>query len=105
MGCLLKTLEKGFIRLDKDHPKKKKSKNNQNKGITKNKNKINIKEKNDEIDIKEINNEKINNNKIYNSIIKNKDNYYKPDQLDYYTNIYLANNIQINLREKLNYKK
>ena len=105
MGCLLKTLEKGFIRLDKDQSEKKKSKNNQNKGKTKNKNKINIKEKNDEIDIKEINTDKINNNKIYNSIIKNKDNYYKPDQLDYYANIYLANNIQINLREKLNYKK
>ena len=105
MGCLLKTLEKGFIRLDKDQTNKKKSKNNQNKDKTKNKNKINIKEKNDEIDIKEINTDKINNNKIYNSIIKNKDNYYKPDQLDYYTNIYLANNIQINLREKLNYKK
>ena len=106
MGCLLKTLEKGFIRLDKNQPKKKKPNNNQNK--SKNKNKKNIPEKIDEIDDKEINIDKIDNNinnKKHNSIIKNRDNYYKPEQLDYYINIYLPNNIQINLKENLNYKK
>ena len=107
MGCLLKTLEKGFIRLDKNQPKKKKPNNNQNK--SKNKNKKNIPEKIDEIDDKEINIDKIDNNnninKKHNSIIKNRDNYYKREQLDYYINLYLPNNIQINLKENLNYKK
>ena len=109
MGCLLKTLEKGFVRLDKDQPKEKANQNNKSNKSTskKNNNKINIKKESDNkineknFDIKD----KSNNNKNNNALIKNKDNYFKPEQIDYYFNIYLKNHISEEPIEKLNFKK
>ena len=100
MGCLLKTLEKGFVRLDKDQNKEK---NNKTKG----KNKIKIEdEKNNKNSEKEIDIIKPENNiNKNNTIIKNKDNYFKKEQLDYYMNVYLLNHTQEELKEKLNYKR
>ena len=109
MGCLLKTLEKGFVRLDKDQPKEKANQNNKSNKSTskKNNNKINIKKESDNkineknFDIKD----KSNNNKNNNALIKNKDNYFKSEQIDYYINIYLKNHISEEPIEKLNFKK
>ena len=101
MGCLLKTLEKGFVRLEKDQ---KKEKNNKRKG----KNKIKIEdEKNNKNSEKEIDiiKQESSNTIINKSIIKNKDNYFKKEQLDYYMNVYLLNHTQEELKEKLNYKR
>ena len=42
---------------------------------------------------------------INKSIIKNKDNYFKKEQLDYYMNVYLLNHTQEEPKEKLNYKR
>ena len=85
MGCLLKTLEKGFVRLDKDQNKEKNNKNSEK-----------------EIDIIK---QESSNTIINKSIIKNKDNYFKKEQLDYYMNVYLLNHTQEELKEKLNYKR
>ena len=101
MGCLLKTLEKGFVRLEKDQ---KKEKNNK----TKAKNKIKIEdEKNNKNSEKEIDiiKQESSNTIINKSIIKNKDNYFKKEQLDYYMNVYLLNHTQEEPKEKLNYKR
>ena len=40
-----------------------------------------------------------------NSKIKNKDNYFKPEQLDYYSNVYLLKYIHIEPTDKINFKK
>lgn len=101
MGCLIKTLGKGFVHLDKDHKKGKNDK-------TKEENKIKIEdekgdknnEKEKDIDIIESKN-----NNDNNSVIKNKDNYFKPEQIKYYINVYLKNHILEEPKEKLNYKK
>ena len=101
MGCLLKTLEKGFVRLEKDQ---KKEKNNKTKGN----NKIKIEdEKNNKNNEKEIDiiKQESSNTIINKSIIKNKDNYFKKEQLDYYMNVYLLNHTQEEPKEKLNYKR
>ena len=101
MGCLLKTLEKGFVRLDKDQNKEK---NNKTKGN----NKIKIEdEKNNKNSEKEIDiiKQESSNTIINKSIIKNKDNYFKKEQLDYYMNVYLLNHTQEEPKEKLNYKR
>ena len=131
MGCLLKTLEKGFIRLDKEPKKETTKKNTKSKKTNKNKktnsdnktkkekndnnnnkNKINNEQDidNDDITIQpNKNNNNINNiNKIVkksNKLIKNKENYFKPEQLDYYTNVYLVKHAQIEPTIKLNFKK
>ena len=101
MGCLLKTLEKGFVRLDKDQ---KKEKNNKTKGNTKIKIEDEKNNKNSEKEIDIIKQES-SNTIINKSIIKNKDNYFKKEQLDYYMNVYLLNHAQEELKEKLNYKR
>ena len=101
MGCLLKTLEKGFVRLEKDQ---KKENNNKTKGN----NKIKIEdEKNNKNSEKEIDiiKQESSNTIINKSIIKNKDNYFKKEQLDYYMNVYLLNHTQEEPKEKLNYKR
>ena len=101
MGCLLKTLEKGFVRLEKDQ---KKENNNKTKGN----NKIKIEdEKNNKNNEKEIDiiKQESSNTIINKSIIKNKDNYFKKEQLDYYMNVYLLNHTQEEPKEKLNYKR
>ena len=85
MGCLLKTLEKGFVRLEKDQKKEKNNKNSEK-----------------EIDIIK---QESSNTIINKSIIKNKDNYFKKEQLDYYMNVYLLNHTQEEPKEKLNYKR
>ena len=102
MGCLLKTIEKGFVRLEKD-PKK--GKNNKTKGNDKIKieEEKNNKNKNNEKEIDIIKPE--NNINKNNTIIKNKDNYFKKEQLDYYMNVYLLNHTQEEPKEKLNYKR
>jgi hypothetical protein len=101
MGCLLKTLEKGFVRLEKDQ---KKENNNKTKGNTKIKIEDEKNNKNSEKEIDIIKQES--SNTIMNkSIIKNKDNYFKKEQLDYYMNVYLLNHAQEELKEKLNYKR
>ena len=101
MGCLLKTLEKGFVRLEKDQ---KKEKNNKTKGNNKRKIQDEKNNKNNEKEIDIIKQES-SNTIINKSIIKNKDNYFKKEQLDYYMNVYLLNHIQEELKEKLNYKR
>ena len=101
MGCLLKTLEKGFVRLEKDQ---KKEKNNKTKGNNKRKIEDEKNNKNSEKEIDIIKQES-SNTIINKSIIKNKDNYFKKEQLDYYMNVYLLNHIQEELKEKLNYKR
>ena len=101
MGCLLKTLEKGFVRLEKDQ---KKEKNNKTKGNNKRKIEDEKNNKNNEKEIDIIKQES-SNTIINKSIIKNKDNYFKKEQLDYYMNVYLLNHIQEELKEKLNYKR
>jgi len=106
MGCLLKTLEKGFVRLDKDQKngkkdkinKSNKSKNKSNNKSTKDKNDNNIDENEKEINIIKPHIEK------NRSQIKNKDNYFKAEQIDYYTNIYLPH-LHFELKEKINFKK
>ena len=101
MGCLLKTLEKGFVRLDKDQ---KKEKNNKTKGNNKRKIEDEKNNKNNEKEIDIIKQES-SNTIINKSIIKNKDNYFKKEQLDYYMNVYLLNHTQEEPKEKLNYKR
>jgi len=100
MGCLLKTIEKGFVRLEKD-PKK--GKNNKTKGNDKIKREEEKNNKNSEKEIDIIKPE--NNINKNNNIIKNKDNYFKKEQLEYYMNFYLINHIQEEPKEKLNYKR
>ena len=101
MGCLLKTLEKGFVRLDKDQKKEKNNKTKENDKIRIEDEK-NSKSKNNEQEIDIIKPENNINNK---SIIKNKDNYFKKEQLDYYMNVYLLKHIQEEPKDKLNYKR
>jgi hypothetical protein len=101
MGCLLKTLEKGFVRLEKDQ---KKEKNNKTKGNNKRKIEDEKNNKNSEKEIDIIKQES-SNTIINKSIIKNKDNYFKKEQLDYYMNVYLLNHTQEEPKEKLNYKR
>jgi hypothetical protein len=101
MGCLLKTLEKGFVRLDKDQNKEK---NNKTKGNNKIKIEDEKNKKNSEKEIDIIKQES-SNTIINKSIIKNKDNYFKKEQLDYYMNVYLLNHTQEEQKEKLNYKR
>ena len=101
MGCLLKTLEKGFVRLEKDQ---KKEKNNKTKGNNKRKIEDEKNNKNNENEIDIIKQES-SNTIINKSIIKNKDNYFKKEQLDYYMNVYLLNHTQEEPKEKLNYKR
>ena len=101
MGCLLKTLEKGFVRLEKDQ---KKESNNKTKGNTKIKIEDEKNNKNSEKEIDIIKQES-SNTIINKSIIKNKDNYFKKEQLDYYMNVYLLNHTQEEPKEKLNYKR
>ena len=101
MGCLLKTLEKGFVRLEKDQ---KKEKNNKTKGNNKRKIEDEKNKKNSEKEIDIIKQES-SNTIINKSIIKNKDNYFKKEQLDYYMNVYLLNHTQEEPKEKLNYKR
>ena len=101
MGCLLKTLEKGFVRLEKDQ---KKENNNKTKGNTKIKIEDEKNNKNSEKEIDIIKQES-SNTIINKSIIKNKDNYFKKEQLDYYMNVYLLNHTQEEPKEKLNYKR
>jgi len=101
MGCLLKTLEKGFVRLEKDQ---KKEKNNKTKGNNKRKIEDEKNNKNNEKEIDIIKQES-SNTIINKSIIKNKDNYFKKEQLDYYMNVYLLNHTQEEPKEKLNYKR
>ena len=101
MGCLLKTLEKGFVRLEKDQ---KKEKNNKTKGNNKRKIQDEKNNKNNEKEIDIIKQES-SNTIINKSIIKNKDNYFKKEQLDYYMNVYLLNHTQEEPKEKLNYKR
>ena len=101
MGCLLKTLEKGFVRLEKDQ---KKEKNNKTKGNNKRKIEDEKNNKNNEKEIDIIKQES-SNTIINKSIIKNKDNYFKKEQLDYYMNVYLLNHTQEEPKEKPNYKR
>ena len=102
MGCLIKTLEKGFIRLDKEHSKKKNNQNNK----TRNNKKVKIEEKSNENTDKETDMSKPHNNiNENNSGIKNQDNYFKSDQVNYYINVYLINHIQEEPKEKINYKR
>ena len=101
MGCLLKTLEKGFVRLEKDQ---KKENNNKTKGNNKIKIEDEKNKKNSEKEIDIIKQES-SNTIINKSIIKNKDNYFKKEQLDYYMNVYLLNHTQEEPKEKLNYKR
>ena len=101
MGCLLKTLEKGFVRLEKDQ---KKEKNNKTKENNKRKIEDEKNNKNNEQEIDIIKQES-SNTIINKSIIKNKDNYFKKEQLDYYMNVYLLNHTQEEPKEKLNYKR
>ena len=75
MGCLLKTIEKKYNSLKKTQ-----------KEETKN----------------EKPNEQNNKNK---SKIKNKDNYFKPEQLEYYSNNYLLKHIQAESTTQINFKK
>ena len=101
MGCLLKTLEKGFVRLEKDQ---KKENNNKTKGNNKIKIEDEKNKKNSEKEIDIIKQES-SNTIINKSIIKNKDNYFKKEQLDYYMNVYLLNHTQEEPKEKPNYKR
>ena len=75
MGCLLKTIEKKYNSFKKNQKEERKN---------------------------EITNEQNNKNK---SKIKNKDNYFKPDQLEYYSNNYLLKHKQVESTTKINFKK
>ena len=113
MGCLLKTLEKGFIRLERDKTEtksekevnKKKSKLKPRQKSPLKKNIITIKK------LKQNNNSNSNkiiqtHNNINNSMIKNKDNYFTKEQLEYYNKLYpLKINEEEELKIDLNFKK
>ena len=113
MGCLIKTVEKKINCFKKKQEKEitDNKTNEQNKDIIdndvneiveENQNKIN-----NEIDINiniNKNMNQIKRNKT-NSKIKNKDNYFKPEQLDYYSNVYLLKYIHIEPTDKINFKK
>ena len=102
MGCLLKTLRKGFVSLDKDTTHANENNTNNNKN---NKTKEKEKETSEkEIDLNNNIND-INDYNKYNSLIKNKDKYFKKEQIDYYINIYLKQHINDEPIEKLNFKK
>ena len=113
MGCLIKTVEKKINCFKKKQEKEitDNKTNEQNKDIIdndineiveENQNKIN-----NEIDINiniNKNMNQIKRNKT-NSKIKNKDNYFKPEQLEYYSNNYLLKHIQAESTTQINFKK
>ena len=109
MGCLLKTIEKKYNSLKKSQKVETKNEkpveqNNKemidNDNEEENPNKI-INENDININITKNTNQN-NKNK---SKIKNKDNYFKPEQLEYYSNNYLLKHIQAETTTKINFKK
>lgn len=113
MGCLIKTFEKKLNCFKKKQEKEisDNKTNGQNKDIIDND--INEIEEENQNKINKENDINININKNMNHIkknntnpkIKNKDNYFKPEELEYYSNVYLLKYIHIEPIEKINFKK
>ena len=104
MGCLLKTIEKKYNSLKKTQKEETKNEkpNEQNNKDNEEENQNKIINEND-ININITKN--TNQNNKNKSKIKNKDNYFKPEQLEYYSNNYLLKHIQAESTTQINFKK
>ena len=111
MGCLLKTIEKkynSFKKNQKEETKNEIPNEQNNKDMIDNDNENEEENQNKVINENDINiniTKNTNQNNKNKSKIKNKDNYFKPDQLEYYSNNYLLKHKQVESTTKINFKK
>ena len=111
MGCLLKTIEKKYNSLkktQKEETKNEKPNEQNNKDMIDNDNENEEENQNKIINENDINiniTKNTNQNNKNKTKIKNKDNYFKPKQLEYYSNNYLLKHIQAELTTQINLKK